>query len=286
MTVVARGRDLLTGTDGAVSELDAVTIRLRARYLERSILSISSEPELIDIENLVGTDPIVGLRRAVNELIPAERASHSVRYRLLADLPGALLASGRALRMADLPITMGRRGSPPVDICAGWAAGGTVVVGFTNAGPPLNVGPVASSVAPADDPRAWHATEPLPPHGTRRRRRTEVWGEDGTFRVEAFFRDSHVDHAGVETVVHEYTVTAAVDPADERFVWCRAEPGQLPYAECPSATASATRLEGMAVSEVARTIQESFVGPTTCTHLNDTFRAMADLGALLPQLRA
>ena len=44
---------------------------------------------------------------------------------------------------------------------------------------------------------------------------------------------------------------------------------------------SAGRLQGVAVGDVARLVQDSFTGPTTCTHLNDTFRTMGDLATLL-----
>jgi hypothetical protein len=108
----------------------------------------------------------------------------------------------------------------------------------------------------------------------------------GAVQVECFFRDSFADADAVETVVHEYTLHATVDPATSRFVSCDADAGPLPYPECPSAVNSAGRLKGLTVKELRRTVRSDFVGPSTCTHLNDTMRSMADIGGLLRLLDA
>jgi hypothetical protein len=105
-------------------------------------------------------------------------------------------------------------------------------------------------------------------------------------QVECFFRDSVADIDGVETVVHEYTVRGTVDPATSRFLSCDADAGPLPYPECPSAVNSAHRLEGLTVRELRRTVRSDFVGPSTCTHLNDTLRSMADIPGLIQLLAA
>jgi hypothetical protein len=115
----------------------------------------------------------------------------------------------------------------------------------------------------------------------RRRRRIDVWGDDGGFAVECFFRDSHLDADGLETVIHEYTVHGAVDAATMRFTACDAEVGALPWMECPAAAASASRLVGTPVGDLRSRVRGTFVGTTTCTHLNDTLRSMADLPALV-----
>ena len=59
----------------------------------------------------------------------------------------------------------------------------------------------------------------------------------------------------------------------------------LPWQECPGAIGSAARIEGMTLSELRDRVRGEFVGTSTCTHLNDTLRAIADLDALL-DLRA
>ena len=121
----------------------------------------------------------------------------------------------------------------------------------------------------------------LPIHGMRRRRRIDVWPNERIATVDAFFRDSHVEGHGVETVVHEYTVHAAIDTIEMRFLSCRAEYGVLPWLECPSAAASAERLAGAPVEGLRTWVRQHLRGPTTCTHLNDTLRALEDVAALL-----
>jgi hypothetical protein len=233
----------------------------------------------------VGANLYAKFRRAVEEALPGEAQSRAVRFQLLDELPAAVLASGRALRAENVPIEMEWK-ALPVDICAGWAAGGALLAGMTELGPPLLVGPAAPAIEPEDDPAAWHEIAPLPPHGTRRRRRIDLCQEQGRFLIDCFFRDSHVDADGAETVVHEWSVEAEVDPENRRFVSGAARMGPLPYPECPGAEASARRLAGMPIDGLRRAVRSSFVGPSTCTHLNDTLRALEDIGALLDILQA
>lgn len=56
----------------------------------------------------------------------------------------------------------------------------------------------------------------------------------------------------------------------------------LPWEECPGALVSATQLVGATLDELAVTVRRELTGVTSCTHLNDTFRSLADVGALLP----
>jgi len=285
VTVLARGRDLFTGQGLKVAVLDEASIELRALYREGSILSLSSDPAEPALESLVGSTPFSGFRASVEALLPHEQVARTVRFRVLYDLPPALLASGRALRVAGVPVEMSGKARNPVGVCAGWAEGGTLLAGLTEAGPPLHIGPDATSLSPIGDPLAWHVAAPLPAHGTRRARRLDLWERDGSVHLEAYFRDSHVDEHGRETVVHEYGVRGALDPEQERFLWCAAVPGALPYPECPSAAESAGRLVGMRPADLTTLVQQEFVGPSTCTHLNDTFRCLGDSGALLRLLR-
>jgi hypothetical protein len=225
-----------------------------------------------------------GFRRAVDAALPGEAATHSLRFQLLDELPAALLAAGRSLRAGGVGIG---RGSKPrsMDICAGWATGGTLLANYGEFGPPLHLGPRAPVVEPADDPLAWHEIEPLPPHGVRRRRRIDLWESAGRAFADCFFRDSHMNGEGVETIVQEWGLQAEIDPIARRFVSSEARSGPLPYPECPASGGSADRLAGMPVDGLRRAVRSSFVGPSTCTHLNDTFRALEDAGALLDALQ-
>jgi hypothetical protein len=177
-----------------------------------------------------------------------------------------------------------------VDICSGWVDGGVMVSGLNNGIPPYFEGPLAPGiddpVSQDHDPLGWHAHGPLPPHAMRRRRRIDVWRDGGQAHVEAFFRDSHAAFDGAERVVHEYTVRAAVDMGSRSFCLCNADFGSLPWPECPGALASAGRLVGVSVDGLRRRVRDELTGVGTCTHLNDTLRALEDVSALIGVLES
>jgi hypothetical protein len=115
----------------------------------------------------------------------------------------------------------------------------------------------------------------------RRARRHDLWRDaDGLLHADIFFRDSHVDVDGLETVVHEYTVEAVFSGDATSVISCAATPRVLPWQECPEAAASAGRLAGMEIGELRKRVRVEFVGPSTCTHLNDTLREIDDVVAL------
>lgn len=286
VTVSARGRDLLTRADGTAAVLDQAQLDVEVDFVaQRTITKIALEPDLPGLQQLVGVAASAGFRQAVDEAAPGERRSRSVRFQLLDDLPTAMLVSGYALHSAGATV---RRTGPVMqhpDLCAGWVTGGTLLSSVVDdMRPAPQKGPAAPSVDAGEDPQAWHDIDALPPHGMRRRRRTDVWLEDDLAMVECFFRDSHVDADSVETIVHEYTVYAKVDPSSLRFVDTEAEVGVLPYPECPNAAASAHRLDGAPAEGLRRWVRDTFVGPSTCTHLNDTLRSLEDVGALIAAL--
>jgi Protein of unknown function (DUF2889) len=286
VSILARGRDLLTPESGIAEVLATAQVDAQADFGTATIKWVTAQPPHPGLAALSGARAFSGFRGHVDEAMPNEKHSGSVRYQLLDDLPTALMLSGRALRVAGVGLNMNSSTKLPIDICAGWVTGGTVLAGMTELGPPLTIGPVAPSLQSDSDTLAWHAFDPLPPYGTRRHRRLDVWRDSQAVHVECFFRDAFADADGAETVVHEYTVHGTVDHATSRFVSCDADAGPLPYPECPIAIKSAHRLEGLTVNELRRTVRSEFVGRTTCTHLNDTFRAMADVGGLLKLLHA
>jgi len=284
VTMVARGRDLLTTAEGEAVTLASARLDVAARYREGLITEVRADPPHPGTAALAGPYLFAGYRRALSEALPGEGLTHSVRFQLLDELPAALLASGRSLRAGGAGIR--RSGGPKsIDVCAGWASGGELLANYSDLGPPLRRGPQAPVLEPADDPLAWHAAEPLPPHATRRRRRLDIWREGEEAVANAFFRDSHVDGDGVETIVHEWALQARIDPVARCFLSGAARTGPLPYSECPSAAASAGRLADMPIDGLRRAVGKAFVGPSTCTHLNDTFRSLEDAGALLDILQ-
>jgi hypothetical protein len=82
-------------------------------------------------------------------------------------------------------------------------------------------------------------------------------------------------------VIHEYTVRGRVDPVDFTILALVATPRVLPWVECPAAAASAGRLVGSDVRALRPLVRAEFTGISTCTHLNDQLRELADLPFLL-----
>lgn len=278
------GRDLLTDAGGRGHVLDETRIEAVVDYARVRIVTIASIPAYPALSALVGKGAWSGFRRSVEEAMPGEMASGRLRAQLLDDFPPAVMGNGRALRAEGKRIGIARRETLPVDKCAGWAEGGTLVRGFSELGPPIRIGPHCPALADSGDPAAWHDFVLLRPHGTRRARRLDIWEEDGRGHGDCFFRDSHVDRAGLETVVHEWRLRIAFDPATRCFVSAAAEAGPLPYPECPASAGSAVRLIGSSIDGLRRTVHWDYAGTSTCTHLNDTFRALEDAGALFDRL--
>jgi hypothetical protein len=295
LVVDARGRDLRTG-EGDAKQADvlgevALTLRLDAAHTVVDVQADGHAADVPDPRLLLGARVGSGFRRLLDQAMPAERDRGSILYLLLDDLVGAVLVSGYALLHADaLPPQSG-----PVDAtvtrlgdqCAGWALDGGFIANLRDAGRLATPhGPAAPLLASLeDDPRAWHDMAPLPPDATRRRRRLDVLAPDpgGPHLIDAHFRDTHVDGDGNETVIHEYAAGGSIDARGRRIVDLWAKALVLPWAECPAAVASAERLQGTTFDDLRLRVRSELVGTTSCTHLNDMLRSLADLGALLPR---
>lgn len=282
----AAGRDLRTTRESEAEIIAAVRLEVAVDYLEGRIRMLAMEPPEPRLEPLAGQGFFKGFRGAVLRVLPEEALSHSLRYQLLDDLPVAIMANGRALRAEGLAVTKQTGRKPPYDLCAGYARDGVAIAGFSDMGPPLTVGPDASDPAQGDDPFAWHECAPLSPHATCRIRRLDVWHADKLAYADCFFRDSHCDRDGRHTVVHEWSVLAEIDPARRQLVNVSARAGPLPYPECPGSAGSAQRLAGLPIDGLRDHVRQAFSGPLTCSHLNDSYRAMEDVGALLDLIPA
>lgn len=289
--MVAAGRDLRTGADGNAVVLDRAALAVSIAFRSgRRIRHLSCDPAVPALDELVGTSVAAGYRSAVRAAVPGLLERGAVLHQLLDDLPNALLVSGYALQvgLTDaelLAIRPETSSTARRDICAGWVSGGHLVESILECGRiPRVLGPEAPVILPADDPLAWHDHDALPPASTRRARRIDTWRDGDLIGVDAYFRDTHRDETGFEEVVHEYAVTAQVDPATLCFVSIGAATGALPYMECPGALASAERLVGQPVAGLRSSVQREFKGPSTCTHLNDTLRALEDLSVLIAAL--
>lgn len=302
LLITGRGRDLRTTSDARSVVINQVDLSLRVDSSNRQVLSIASSPALAGLNRLLGCPVGPGFRSRINEACPGEREAGTLLHWLLDDLPGAALVSGYSAQRAGVFDQPRRRqegsvGSTPGmarmmesqdDLCAGWAHEGTLMATVRSTGKiPVSTGPPAPSLERQDDPLAWHAMPPLPPHAMRRRRRLDVVGPGGAgeaHRFDTHFRDSHMDQEGVEWVVHEYSATGAFDTVGGRVLDIQAEAHVLPWMECPGAVASAERLCGMSIGELRTRVRREFTGTSTCTHLNDTLRSLGDLEVLVGRL--
>jgi hypothetical protein len=233
-----------------------------------------------------------GFRKAMAAAAAEGLAPDSLIAGLLDDLPTVQLVSGYArllegaplppgrekleLKNLELQDTGGRRIGPALNICRGWAPGGTAHHLALAGQPPVTDIPAAPAfgdllAGPAD----FIDEPPLRPHSMRRRRILEVtpgrpW--EGQAEIFEYFRDSHVDGAGRERSLHEYVVTAVVDTGDLTVREISVEPRSLPFPECPLASPNAKALVGTALPGIDGAVRTRLAGIAGCTHLNDVLR--------------
>jgi hypothetical protein len=317
--VDGRARDLRTGIDGTSEVVGEATLQARISPTH-TLLSLQTSPSVPALQQLIGSSVGSGFRSKLNQVVAGELEEGSLLYLLLDDLPGATLVSGYAIHRAggfDEPRsvesgTAAGAEPPPVaesapltapdppparpapdlssrgDLCAGWAHDATMMVHFRETGSlPVPLGPPAPLLEPVGDPDSWHDMAPLTPYAVRRRRRLDLIGPEvsgGEHRLDLHFRDSHADEQSRETVLHEYTVSGTADLPAGRIGAVSARAHVLPWLECPGAVASAQRIDGMEISSLRPVVRKDFVGRTTCTHLNDSLRSLADISVLYREL--
>jgi hypothetical protein len=296
LVLTGRARDLATGLDGAGTVLATSACTARIDFIGgRTLTEISTIPDRPALQALLGGRVSSGFRSAVAAADPRLSAEDGLLNLLLDDFPVTTLVSGHAIGagLADpgrtaLSLSLaGATGQARADrprfhrdLCAGFADGGTIMNEVDATGrPPVVTGPPAPPLATGDH-LGWHETGRLPPHAMRRSRRMDVT-PGPLASIDVLYRDSHADKDGTETIVHEYTVSATVDTSDGVLVSCSATPRVLPWVECPAAALSASRLVGLPVSGLRRHVRDTFLGTSTCTHLNDTLRSLEDIPALL-----
>ncbi|MGI8755503.1 MAG: DUF2889 domain-containing protein [Acidimicrobiales bacterium] len=291
--VDGRARDLLTDGSGAVAAAKEAHLAAVIDHA-RTLVSAVADPPVGGFDDLVGIPVASGWRARAADALRIDEHQDPLLNLLVDDLPGASLVSGVALQAAHaLPAAspaMREYVLAAADICAGWVADGSMLEAFrTHDQMPAPVGPPAPVLEREDDPQAWHPMAALTPHATRRRRLLDLWAEtDGasTHAFEAHFRDSHVAGDGHEQVVHEYLVTGRIDERTRTFTSVEAEARVLPWVECPNALASAGRLVGTQIGDLRARVRTEFVGVSTCTHLNDTLRSLADIEPWLDLMAA
>ena len=278
-----RARDVFTDETGALHVLAETRLDAIFELTSGHVARIESEPAHPALDGLVGAPARSGFRAAVDRVDATLRQRGGPLYALLDDLPVAALISGHALAAAGLLGDPSRAGYMPLaDQCSGFVTGGLLMNAFEAGQTTITTGPAAPSLEAEDDTAGWHAMPPLPVHGMRRRRRLDICRQ-GDLLIDAMFRDTYVRADDVETIIHEYTITARVRE-DGTVVEAEAVPRVLPWMECPGAVASARRIVGMPLSEVRSRVRAELKGTATCTHLNDLLRSLGDVTALIPQL--
>jgi hypothetical protein len=290
--VDARARDLTTAADGEVVSQGSVHLTARVDAATYGLLELSSDPSDPRLAELIGATVASGFRRRLLEALADDDDRTSLTGLLLDDFTGAQLVAGYDMvhrqstggPQAKLIPVMDIRSR--IDLCAGWANDSALIEGLRHDGEvPVVTGPVAPLLEAPDDADSWHPMAPLPPGAMRRRRRLDVLAAvDGVHSFEAHFRDSHVSDDGEETIVHEYLVTGLVDAGSRTLVTVDATARVLPYSECPGALGSAGQVVGWSLDQLRRTVHRELVGTSSCTHLNDTLRSLADLDVLLDQV--
>ncbi|WP_426573735.1 DUF2889 domain-containing protein [Aquihabitans sp. McL0605] len=294
--IEARARDLVTpvgATGPADGEVVDEVVLTGTTDVARTLLAIGSVPEVAGLQELVGAPVASGYRQRALDALPDDAARRTLLYLLVDDMPGAALVAGIALQRSHPDLMAGPAMREHMlaiaDICSGWASDATMITALREQDDmPMPIGPPAPTLERDDDPRGWHPLSALPANATRRRRSLDLWPDaapgGATHAFEAHFRDSYADEHAHEEVVHEYLVTGRIDAARRTFVAIEATARVLPWIECPGALASADRLTGTPIGDVRARVRTEFTGVSTCTHLNDTLRMLADLEPLLELL--
>ena len=280
-------RDIFTAPDGTASALGEAGLSATIELVARVIRHVEVTPPVDGVSHLSGAPAMSGFRAAADKAAPQLRRDRDLRYTLLDDVPVATLISGHALSASGVLGEYTRSGYLPVaDQCAGFATGGLLMDSFEAGDPVVVTGPEAPDLDHDADGWAWHRMARLPIHGMRRRRRIDVFQvDDGRIGIDAMFRDTYVRGDGVETIIHEYTLAAAVDVDSGVIVESRATPRVLPWQECPGAVASAEHITGMTLRELHFRVRQELFGTSTWTHLNDLLRSVAVAEALIDVVR-
>jgi hypothetical protein len=286
LRLLGRARDLWTPADGGAAQVMAEDVLHVGAARDRTIEDIRSEPARPELGDLVGTRGGGRLRGRLAEVVPREIASGTPLALLLDDLSGATLIAGFAYRQwADEWMTAedGSRapGRRMEGICAGFRPGSSALDEHGAGRDIHDIKPVRP-VADPDDPAGWHHLEDIAEVSMRRARRIDVWLDDvdRVLRIDSMFQDSSTVPDGGRIAVHEYGVTATVDPVRGILSSVTADPRVLPYLECPTAAGGVHAMIGTPVADLRSAVLEQLKGTAGCTHLNDALRALAEVPVL------
>lgn len=255
------------------------------------VATLAVQPTHALTDELVGLSARHGFRAELRRVV-AGLPEGDLRVQLLDDMPGSTIVGDYpSLREGvNLPseTTSSDRHLAMTDVCAGWSSQGEAITAVRMRGGGPLLPPHAPVVGSAQRGVGAVSYSAMPPSSTRRLRILDVSVLDsGEFQLNSMFRDSFTileDDGLEERALHEYTVRAVLDRTGDRFTESAATAHVLPWYECPGAVASAGRLVGRRPSELRKLISLTFNGTSTCTHLNDTLRSLADSSVLAREL--
>lgn len=283
--LIGRARDAIT-TSPFKSPIIAAEDSLSAKLTtDRMITSIEAHPFRPGLAALVADRAGNRLRAAIAEAVPEERRRATPLYLLLDDIAGVSLVAPWTLShwseawLARMQQHV--RDHDAADVCIGFRQGSPALGARRHR---VNFGAVTPALGHPNDPDGWPPFNHQSGPGFRRARWIDVMLGD-VIEVGAGFQDSASTPSGDRRVVHEYRVSAQVDPETLAILELEAHPYVLPYAECGAAVATTRCLIGSNVGSLRETVPMALRGPRGCTHLNDAFRALAEVPALAEHLR-
>ncbi len=271
LRIAGRARDLLTGADGNGRVVDHALLSAEVDG-EGRLRRLAAFPVVPGLARLDGRLVGAGFRTAVTHYLPGPYGAGSPLHQLLDDLPVGRIIAGFAVTRRR-----GHTGPARPDVCVGWRTGGIPLTSLRTLGrAPEPTMAVKEPFVDDDDGLAWHTVGPLPPAGVRRHRRLDVI-PGAALEVSAMFCDTHVDDDGVERILHQYTLSAHVEAGSHLVLDVTATPWVLPFGDCALGAATAARIVGHPAGRLREYVALEYWGPTTCTHLNDLLRTLADV---------
>jgi hypothetical protein len=286
-----RARDIITDSPADPPIVVDEATATAGIGVNRTITSISAEPDAPGLQQLVGCRGGGYLRAALAEFVPEQLELGTPLYLLLDDISGASLIAGFAWsQWTDRWLTIGteRPARPDMEgVCIGFAPGSTALI-ENRSGEMTHRIQVVPPLLNPDDPHGWHALADLPEVSMRRARRIDVWRDpvDGTIMIDSAFQDSAGSPAHGRIAVHEYVLRATADADTLTLTSVDPDARILPFLSCPNAVATAQTVVGTALDELRTTVLERLAKTAGCTHLNDALRALAEVPVLLGHLDA
>jgi hypothetical protein len=281
--IQGRARDLLTPAGGPARTLAEASMDVLVGT-DRRIRAMTTQPPRPELAGLIDGPSGRGYRALLAEAVPGEVAAATPLHLLLDDLPGAILVSAFAFsRWYSLEKYLDsgarERARNLVGICTGFQEGSSGLAPDGSSRWTQRT-KVVDPIDSGDDDLGWHALLEIQEVSMRRARRIDVWIDEDTIHVDAFFQDSSTLPEGGRQAVHEYTLTAEADLPSRTVRAITPVPRVLPYRECPLAVVNAAGLIGLRLADLRSAVLRRLRGTAGCTHLNDTLRALADVPAL------